>query len=291
MDDLLVRYRGLDQFGKAYRILFENDPHPAGSVDRVLMASMLRLCDETAPFLYSRFTPNQIAYRAGERPLLDGIVSQFRTRAHDPEQMVAAISRYTSTLKESAPSELNALRFGGTEEEILARGSDWCTDVARVACALYQVAGLPSRLAYLADLEHAYSGHTIVEVLRSDRWGAVDALTDVVYRWEDGLPASVWDLSRNPALLVQHYRDEDTRYTRSGQFGEAAISNYSLGPMEKFNYTVGGVNPYYRSVLGMSDRGWPGGLRWLFGEDGSPATQQESLGTPAQHRAIDEPRI
>ncbi|MBE3576189.1 MAG: hypothetical protein IMX00_00585 [Limnochordales bacterium] len=36
---------------------------------------------------------------------------------------------------------------------------------------------------------------------------------------------------------------------------------------EKYNYDPSGLNPYYRSILEMAERGWPAGLRWLHGED------------------------
>ena len=80
------------------------------------------------------------------------------------------------------------MRFGGTEEEIIERGSEWCTDVARVACALYQVAGFPCRIVNLFNLNAAYSGHVIVEVYRSEKWGAVDTNTGVIYQKADGAP-------------------------------------------------------------------------------------------------------
>lgn len=38
-----------------------------------------------------------------------------------------------------------------------------------------------------------------------------------------------------------------------------------------YDYTVSGVNRYYGQVLDMAERGWPGGLRWLRGEDGLDA--------------------
>jgi len=30
---------------------------------------------------------------------------------------------------------------------------------------------------------------------------------------------------------------------------------------------VSGINAHYRAILEMSRKGWPGGLRWLFGEE------------------------
>ena len=36
------------------------------------------------------------------------------------------------------------------------------------------------------------------------------------------------------------------------------------------------MNDYYRSILSMADRGWPGGLRWLHGEDGESLSPMDS---------------
>jgi hypothetical protein len=38
----LERYRGIGQFGRAYRIMLENDAHAPGSVDRVLASRIGR---------------------------------------------------------------------------------------------------------------------------------------------------------------------------------------------------------------------------------------------------------
>ena len=45
-------YRGIAQFGKAYQTMLENDAHAPGSVDRALAEEMVRLCPETAEYLY-----------------------------------------------------------------------------------------------------------------------------------------------------------------------------------------------------------------------------------------------
>ena len=35
---------------------------------------------------------------------------------------------------------------------------------------------------------------------------------------------------------------------------------------DTYDYTVTGLNEYYRAILTMANKGWPGGLRWLHGE-------------------------
>lgn len=263
----ISKYRSLGQFGPAYKIMFENDSHASGSIDRALMENMVQLCSETADYLYSEYTPARSFCQKGLRPELEQYAEKVVLCCHSDEGRIEAIVRFTSGLQEKAIDDLDLTRIGGTEEEIIARGSDWCADVARVGCALCQVAGFPTRMVYLVNTEKAYSGHVIVEVCRAKVWGAVDTLTNVVYRHSGGKPASTWDLMNNPRLIERHSRGESTLYTTVSQFRGAAISNYFVWRWREYNYTVSKINNYYRSILEMSDQGWPGGLKWLHGED------------------------
>lgn len=52
MNDL-SQYMGLAQFGRAYQYMIQNDTHAPGSVDRLLTEQMVRLCLETADYLYN----------------------------------------------------------------------------------------------------------------------------------------------------------------------------------------------------------------------------------------------
>lgn len=259
-------YQGPDQFGPAYKTMLENDTHAPGSIDRVLMEKMIRLCSETADYLYNEYTPTRSCYQQDVRPELERYVETVLD-CHSNEERIEAITRFTSGLGEKAEADLALMRVGGTEEEIIARGSDWCTDVARVGCALCQVVGFPARMVYLVDTAKAYSGHVIIEVYRAEVWGAVDPLTDVIYCHTGGKPASTWDLMRLPRLIERHSRDKPSPYVTVGQFRRAAISNYFVWRWGQYNYAVSEVNDYYRSILEMSAQGWPGGLRWLYGED------------------------
>ncbi len=260
-------FQGLSQFGRAYQVLYENDCHAPGSVDRLLADQMIRLCKATRNYIYKEYTPHEASYVKGSRPTLDRYLKRIISSEDAAEALVEKIVSFTSQLSERVSDELDEMLFGGTEEEILHRGSDWCTDVARVACALCQVAGIPSRWVILADLERAYSSHVIIETHRGDHWGVVDPLTNVIYRRAEGKPASAWDLMNRSALVDRHYRDETTPYAVHDQFGAVAVSNYFIQRHRDHSYTVSNINDYYRLILDMSGRGWPGGLRWLYEED------------------------
>ena len=262
----LAALTGPKAFGRAYRIMLDNDPHAPGSVDREIVASMVRLRDETAHHLYDGYTRRSIRYAEGTRPDLARFLAQAGSYAGDSEQRVAAIADLTCGLADRSPAGgLLAMRFGGTEEQIIERGSDWCADVARVGCALYQVGGFPCRMVFLFDLQAAYSGHVIVEVHRSGTWGAVDPISGVVYRTDDGAPATTWELMNDAGLVTRHAGPE-AWYTKPEQFTAAGIATYHVRDAARYDYPVTGVNDYTRAVLSMADRGWPGGLRWLHGE-------------------------
>ena len=260
-------YRGLGQFGPAYNVMFENDTHAPSSVDRILMEKMIRLCSETVDYLYSEYTPTRSLYQKGSRPELERYAEKAVLSRHCDEEFIEALAGFTSGLAENVTRDLDTMRVGGTEEEIITRGSDWCPDVARVACVLCQVAGLPARIVYLVDTKKAYSGHLIIEVYRAKFWGAVDPLTNVMYRHLEGNPASTWDLMNNAPLIQCQPKGKSTPYTTPSQFRAVAISNYFVWRCREYNYTVSKINDYYRSILKMSNQGWPGGLRWLHGEE------------------------
>ena len=262
----LALLTGPKAFGRAYRCMLDNDPHALGSVDREVVASITRVCDETARYLYDGYTSRSIGYVAGTRPGLERFLGDAESPEGGPVERVAALADLTRRLAEKSPAGgLSAMRFGGTEEQIIERGSEWCADVARVGCALYQVAGFPCRIVYLFDLHAAYRGHVLVEVHRSGTWGVVDTSSGVVYRTDDGAPATTWELM-NDADLVKRHAGPEAWYTNPEQFTAAGIANYHVRDAARYDYTVTGVNDYTRAVLSMADRGWPGGLRWLHGE-------------------------
>jgi transglutaminase-like putative cysteine protease len=263
----LTPYTGTRAFDRAYEAMMQRDAHADSSVDRVLASRMVRLCHPTAEYLYAAFTPSEVRYARGARPKLEAILDSVCSRGGGPEERLAAIIAFTRGLGDGAEQDLRKVRVGGTEEEIIERGSDWCTDVARVACVLVQVAGFPCRIVNLFDLDRAYSGHVIVEANRAGRWGALDSSTGIVYTAAAGGPASTWDLMNDPGLVEKHRKDPRAFYTTPGQFRAAGIANYYVWESSHYNYTVAGINDYYFSILSMSGKGWPGGLRWLHGED------------------------
>ena len=257
----IEKYKGLGVFGPAYKMLLENDPHHPDSVDMVLMKNMILLCEETREFLYTEYTPLNILYKRGSSPKLKKYVELTTAKSKSTENKIKSICRFVSELQRKVAE----IQVGGTEEQIIERGSEWCTELARVACVLYQIAGFPARIVYLADVKKAYSGHAIVEIYWNGSWCAVDQSSNVVY-FHNGRPVSVWELMNDPRLF-RPYSHKSLSYVNPSQFRKAAISNYFVWEWKKYSYQITRINEYYRSILEMSEKGWPNGLRWLHGED------------------------
>ena len=261
-------YQGIDQFGKAYRITFENDTHAPGSVDRVLTESMVRLCAETVDHLYTEYSPTCTRYVKGSRPVLERHVADAGASQGLAADRLANIVDFCQSLEKRAADDLDGMRFGGIEEQIVVRGSDWCMDVARVASAMCQVAGVPARLVSLFNLSQAHSGHKIIEAFSEGVWGAADPLNGLVYRHPDGKPATTWELMNDERLVRGSWEGRPRFYADPRQFEGAAISNHPVWRASDFDYTVSRLNDYGRRVLEMANKGWPGGLRWIQGEEG-----------------------
>ena len=264
----ISRYQGTDQFGMAYTNMLQNGPHAQGSVDRALADRMVSICVDTAEYLYARYTPKSTDYEKGSRPVLEAYVTEAAALQKSPESRVSIIVDFCHGLSERAVDDLDEIRFGGTEEQIVARGSDWCTDITRVACVMCQIAGVPARLISLFNLDQAYSGHQIIEAFIEGVWGAADPLNRIVYRHPDGRSATTWELMNDERLVRENWESQSSFYADPRQFGAAAVIDYPIGQMPRFNYTVSSLDSYNRSILEMANAGWPGGLRWLHGEDG-----------------------
>ena len=94
----LASFTGPQAFGRAYRQMLDSDAHAPGSVDREIASSMVRLREETAPYLYDAYTDLRIGYIAGSRPGLESFLARAEPSPPDPERQVAAIAQLTAGL-------------------------------------------------------------------------------------------------------------------------------------------------------------------------------------------------
>ena len=242
--------KGLGVFGKQYEIMYKNDIHADGSVDRVLGEQMIKLDDDSAGYLYSSYTDLSTRYKIGTRVFLENIVDSLKSRK--PDKTVENVISYCRNIVNNCDTDTKSLIFGGTEEEIIKRGTYWCTDMARVACIMFQIAGLPSRIVITANTKFAYSGHVVTEVYYNNKWGVADPTSGKIFRDADGFSVSAWQI---------HSTSLDEQYE------SVAISNYYVDEAESYSYETSRVNDYYRGILKHSAEQWTGGIRWIYGED------------------------
>jgi hypothetical protein len=157
----------------------------------------------------------------------------------------------------------------------ITRTSYWCTDIARVACVLFQIAGFPSRIIITVNTNFAYCGHIVTEVYYDGKWCATDPNAGVVFRHENDVPASAWEIHKNYEIGNRIYRINDQNYMEGNgiffppgeQFESVGIANYYVDDMEKYNYETSGTNDFYKKILENSDEKWVNGLKWVHGEE------------------------
>lgn len=249
----------------AYRRMLQLDVHAPNSVDRVLISKMIRLNETSANYLYRGYTPTQALYEPGSRPDLESAVRRALKIASLKSHVVSLeslrqVTTYLAGIASSADDvPLEDLVFGGTEERILARPTDWCTNLARAACVMLHIAGAAARIVCLFNTARAYSGHQVIEAHLEGSWVCADPVNGFVYEKSDGRPAS--------ALAVMRERRASPS-NRNGLFRAVFLVNYNPMMASTYHFTESRANAYYLSILNESSAGWPGGLRWLHGEDG-----------------------
>lgn len=238
--------KGYGIFGKACKVMLENDLHSPASIDHALLREMVLLDDASAPYLYSSVR----RYDLQKHGLFE-FSQQFAGRSE--RETIQNAAEFTRKIAYSYDVDFKDMLFGGTEAQILERGTDWCADMARVGAVLLDCLGIPCRIVHLIDTTRAYNGHVVCEAYYENRWGVVDFIHGYVFY--DTAPISAYRLLKDKTALMEYpdeYRD---------LYSAAAISEYDPTD-EKNDYTVSRPNDYYMKLI-YSD----GNFRWLMGED------------------------
>ena len=240
--------KGYDVFGKAYGVMFRNDVHAPRSVDRKLLREMILLNEQSREYLY-RPGPSVKDMRAHA---LYAFAQQFRER--DDKTTVENILHYCSEMASHYDVPFAQMCFGGTEKEILSRGTDWCTDMARVGVVLLMCSGLPARIVYLVNPAKAYHGHAVVEVWYDGKYGVCDLIQG--HGFYDKSPLDAYELVHHKEYLSSYPEEYAALYSA------AAISEYD--PMGNHCYEISRPNQYYIRLMSSHTDG-----KWIMGEDGS----------------------
>ena len=163
-----------------------------GTVDGQIHEKVVLLTPQTADFLYTRFTPTEVSYQPGTRPVLESTVSEVTAGCSTDREKVLALLRYVRDL--AIQTRTGPCR-GGTEEALMKSRPRMCALQARLLAALTQVAGLPSR-----RVGHFIGGHAVNEVLFENKWAYID-IRGIYFLKPAGTFASTWEIWNNPELI------------------------------------------------------------------------------------------
>ncbi len=178
---------------------------------------------------------------------------QFKRRTE--HETIQEVLKMTSAMAYDYKVPFAEMLFGGTEKEILQRGTDWCTDMARVCCVIVQCCDIPCRMIHLADKNCAYHGHVVCEAYYENHYGVIDPIYG--FQFYNEKPLSAYN------LLYQHH---DMKIGYEGYmdlYGMIAINEYH--PLAQTNdYTITKPNAYYTKLMQTKHNNM-----WFMGEDAS----------------------
>lgn len=256
----ILKFKGRTGFGIYDELLsLENDTRVPGTVDSVLLDEMVKLVPKTAEYLYSGYTPLTVKYRKGTRPHLEQVIKDAVGRK-DPASKAKSLMDFCHNIPARFPTPEKSTNsgfwttdttlFGGTEEELIKRGTEICTELSRVLCVLAQIAGMPARLVYLFDMDRRNWGHGVTEIYvrTNSNWAVFDATSNVCYSMSDGRLASAWDLCKHPEVVNNHPEHLKKPYVSSTFYKCSAIANYSVWDWKKYDYRWNPINDYYRRI-------------------------------------------
>lgn len=222
--------------------------YPPGTADWDQKAKQLVLNEQTVEYAYTKFTPLEIRYQPGSRPVLERLVARIVKPGMSEREKVMAILKYChGGYKADFPNPLppNTIFLNAREEEVLKLGGGQCEDRSRVIICLCQVAGIPARLVAVYGYfcpENGYTtrgGHAIVEIFVDGGWAFFDSsLMDFYCLHPDGRFVSLWDILRNPELVENQpesvYRDCGTTREKFIWYRDEYVNSRADGTVSNY---------------------------------------------------------
>lgn len=249
--------KGYGVFGKAYGIMFLNDLHDKRSIDHDFLRNMILLDLDSKAFLYQK--PQKISKKIKSHELYE-FSKQFK--GIDDLDTIKNVLKFIHKIVLDFYMPFEDMFFGGTEKEIIERGTDWCADISRVGATLLQCLCIPSRIVVIVNNDVAYNGHQVVEAYIDGKYMMCDFLYDVVGKVNRTY--SVYDLLNKQELVKTIYqsnvKDDSQLDYISGLYNLAAISAYDI--TKEHNYNISRPNDYYRKMIRMKHNG-----KWQMGEN------------------------
>lgn len=220
--------KGYDVFGIEYEIMLRNDCHDINSVDHLFLKEMV-LLEESSLDLFYPAKPQNIDMKNHE-------LYQFSQKFKGDKELesIKNIINFTSEIAKKYDVPIEEMLFGGTEKQILERGTDWCADMARVAAVLLNCIGISTRILHLANDKKAYYGHVVIEAFYEDCWGILDPLLGYIFY--ETKPLSAGDIFCSKEYLKKF----DLDY--AGYYSMIAINEYN--PMDSHDYSISPINEY-----------------------------------------------
>jgi hypothetical protein len=238
-------------FPPAVAALFAAGPHRPGSVDAVLVERAVPLTLRTRDALYAPAPAPR--YRPGSRPELERFVAEALAGAVHPMPVAAALTQFVARIPHRFPTaerptaagfygDFAAYLCGGTEEEVIKKGSPLAAERARVLCAMAQVAGLPARVVLLAR-DDPPERHAVAEIFVLGRWTVFDGYSGRFYVWPKHGYLSAWDARQLPALVNAAPDHGRRRYVDGAFFRHVAIAAYDVADFDAYRYPWDLVSP------------------------------------------------
>lgn len=216
------------------------DPHAHGypsymerALERAQLDRSILACDATVDFLYGSYTPTQVNYVRGSRPLLEMIVDAVCKDCRNDVEIAKTLVRWRRA---------NIQHIGvcglGTEEEILLGGYSMCHDASRTLVILCQVAGLGARLVIGLN-EARGGGHTLTEIYVDGHWAIFDPspCTPFAFLEEaDGRLVNCWDIHKDPTLPLRCKPEYDSAMIKNygTYFADYRLINYPIEVSTRF---------------------------------------------------------
>jgi len=205
-------YRAAYHEGSSVSLAFYGRKAPDGAMfDRLVF-----LCEQTAPYLYSKHTALETDYERGSRRMLEAIVRDVTRGKRKAPDKVLAIQRFVrdiplgkrkalrGVLSKQATAVTGDVFAGGAEEDVIRKHSSMCNEQARVMITMCQVAGIPARYVghiniYSEKWEHM-RGHGVVEAYVGGKWAYFD-IRGQYFIDKKGRFLSAWEIRQDPSVI------------------------------------------------------------------------------------------
>jgi transglutaminase superfamily protein len=211
-------------------------PFQPGSIDRRLLQSQTLLSRDSRGQLYGQL-PAEITVdvvRSELRAIVEHTIDPRQPRLGQMFALTRWCNRIPKRDRENAKSTLegnyndfSSFLWGGSEEYVIAKGSPWPQEVARVLARLLQLAAIPARLVFLYSEDPARM-HCVVEAWPQEGWVVCDPCANRCYIWPHRGYASALDLRQHPQIFAHAPEHGQHPYVDPRLYQVIGIAEYPL---------------------------------------------------------------